>query len=155
VSGSGISWVICKSAPRSRPITTPVPHHSVFTGQMTFLPPNQQRQSTEGIFVFGIILLKLVSCCLLCFIMNGIVCMLKRHMKISRNGPKSQLHLTQLSTSGPVVGPTCPLWMQSTRRSSACWATVPRPCRTHMTQQLTIACKVKSSSHFYAALTLT
>jgi len=48
VSGSGISWAICKSAPRSRQITTPVPHHSVFTGQMPFLPPNQQRQSTEG-----------------------------------------------------------------------------------------------------------
>jgi len=24
------------------------PHHSVFTGRMPFLPPNQQRQSTEG-----------------------------------------------------------------------------------------------------------
>jgi len=30
VSSSGISWVICKSAPRSRQITTPAPHHSVF-----------------------------------------------------------------------------------------------------------------------------
>ena len=30
VSGSGISWNICKSAPRSRQITTPTPHHSVF-----------------------------------------------------------------------------------------------------------------------------
>ena len=30
VSGSGISWAICKSAPLSRQITTPVPHHSVF-----------------------------------------------------------------------------------------------------------------------------
>jgi len=29
-SGSGISWALCKSAPRSRHITTPVPHHSVF-----------------------------------------------------------------------------------------------------------------------------
>jgi len=48
VSGSGISWAICKSAPRSRQITTPTPHHSVFTGRMLFLPPNQQRQSTEG-----------------------------------------------------------------------------------------------------------
>ena len=48
VSGSGISWAICKSAPSSRPITTPTPHHSVFTGRMPFLPPNQQRQSTEG-----------------------------------------------------------------------------------------------------------
>jgi len=26
----------------------PVPHHSVFTGRMPFLPPNQQRQITEG-----------------------------------------------------------------------------------------------------------
>ena len=30
VSGSGISWAICKSAPRSRQITTPAPHHSIF-----------------------------------------------------------------------------------------------------------------------------
>ena len=30
VSGSGISWAICKSARRSRQITTPAPHHSVF-----------------------------------------------------------------------------------------------------------------------------
>ena len=30
VSGSGISWAICKSAPCSRQITTPAPHHSVF-----------------------------------------------------------------------------------------------------------------------------
>ena len=30
VSGSGISWAICKSAPRSRQITMPTTHHSVF-----------------------------------------------------------------------------------------------------------------------------
>jgi len=48
VSGSGISWA--KSAPYSRQTTTPAPHHSVFTGRMPFLPPNQQRQSTEGKF---------------------------------------------------------------------------------------------------------
>ena len=30
VSGSGISWTICKSASRSRQITMPVPHHSFF-----------------------------------------------------------------------------------------------------------------------------
>ena len=30
VSGDGISWAICKSAPCSRQITTPAPHHSVF-----------------------------------------------------------------------------------------------------------------------------
>ena len=48
MSGSGISWVRCKSAPCSRQITTPAPHHSVFTGRMPFLPPYQQCQSTEG-----------------------------------------------------------------------------------------------------------
>jgi len=46
VSGSGISWAICKSAPRSRQITTPAPPP---LRRMPFLPPNQQRQSTEGI----------------------------------------------------------------------------------------------------------
>jgi len=30
VTGSGISWAICKSAPRSRQITMPAPHYSVF-----------------------------------------------------------------------------------------------------------------------------
>ena len=30
ISGSGISWTICKSAPQSRQITTPAPHRSVF-----------------------------------------------------------------------------------------------------------------------------
>jgi len=45
---SGISWIIYKlSALHSRQITMPVPHHSVFTDQMPFLPPNQQQQSTE------------------------------------------------------------------------------------------------------------
>jgi len=47
-SGSGISWAICKSAPRPRQITMPTSHHSVFTGRMPFLPPNQQCRSTEG-----------------------------------------------------------------------------------------------------------
>ena len=47
VSGSGISWTICKSATRSSQITTPAPL-KFFTGRMPFLPPKQQRQSTEG-----------------------------------------------------------------------------------------------------------
>jgi len=47
--GSDISWTICKSfAPRSRQITTPVPRHSVFTGQMPFLPPNQLSMDTNA-----------------------------------------------------------------------------------------------------------
>jgi len=51
VSGSGISSAICKSAPSPRYITSPASHHSVFTGRMSFLPPNQQRKSTEGIII--------------------------------------------------------------------------------------------------------
>jgi len=50
VSGSGISWAMCKSVPRSRQITMPLmpaPTTQFFTGQMPFLSPNQQRQSTE------------------------------------------------------------------------------------------------------------
>ena len=44
VSGSGISWTICKSAPRSRQITTPAPHHSVFY-RPDALPAAQQTTS--------------------------------------------------------------------------------------------------------------
>ena len=47
VSGSGICWAICKSAPHPR---QPHQHPTTqfFTGRMPFLTPNQQRQSTEG-----------------------------------------------------------------------------------------------------------
>jgi len=46
VSGSGICWAICKSAPHpSQPCQHPTTQF--FTGRMPFLPPNQQRQSTE------------------------------------------------------------------------------------------------------------
>ena len=38
VSGSGIGWVICKSAPHSRQTTTSAPHYSVFLDWMPFLP---------------------------------------------------------------------------------------------------------------------
>jgi len=42
VSGSGISWAICKSAPSSRQIITPAPHHSVFlqAGRPSCSPTN-------------------------------------------------------------------------------------------------------------------
>jgi len=48
VSGSGISWATCKSAPRPRQITMPASHHSTFYRPDALLPPNQQHQSTEG-----------------------------------------------------------------------------------------------------------
>ena len=44
VSGSGISWAICKSAPRSRQITMPAPHRSVFY-RMDALPVAQPTAS--------------------------------------------------------------------------------------------------------------
>jgi len=43
-----LSLAVCKSAPHPRQIATPGPHHSVFTGWMPFLLPNQWRQSIEG-----------------------------------------------------------------------------------------------------------
>jgi len=46
MGGLGMHWhqlTICKQyAPRSRQITTPIPHHSIFTGRVLFLTPNQQ-----------------------------------------------------------------------------------------------------------------
>jgi len=48
-NSSGISWTICKQpALSTRQITTPTPQHSIFTGWMLFLMPNQQCQGTEG-----------------------------------------------------------------------------------------------------------
>ena len=44
VSGSGISWAMCKSAPRSRQITMPAPHHSVFY-RLDALPAAQPKAS--------------------------------------------------------------------------------------------------------------
>jgi len=47
VSCSGICWAICKPAPHPR---QPCQHPTTqfFASRMPFLPPNQQRQSTEG-----------------------------------------------------------------------------------------------------------
>jgi len=46
LGSSGTSWTK-QSAPRSRQITTPTPHHSIFTGQMLSLTHNQQCQSKK------------------------------------------------------------------------------------------------------------
>jgi len=42
--------ILCTSLQTDNHAT--LPHHSVFTGRMPFLPPNQQRQSTEGTVAF-------------------------------------------------------------------------------------------------------
>ena len=49
VSGSGISWAICKSAHSSRQITTPAPHHSVFlqAGCPSCCPTNSVKAFTH------------------------------------------------------------------------------------------------------------
>ena len=51
VSGSGISWAICKSASRSRQITMPAPHHSVFlqAGCPSCRPTNSVK-ALKGLF---------------------------------------------------------------------------------------------------------
>jgi len=47
---SGITLTICKQpVPRSRETTAPTPHHSIFTGQVLFLTPNQQCESIVGV----------------------------------------------------------------------------------------------------------
>ena len=50
VSGIGIRWVICKSASRSRQITTPAPHHSVFY-RLDALPAAQPTVSKHWIWL--------------------------------------------------------------------------------------------------------
>ena len=45
MSGSGISWAICKSARRSREITTPAPHYSSVNYRLDALPTAQPTAS--------------------------------------------------------------------------------------------------------------
>ena len=55
VSGSDISWAMCKSAPRSRQITTPAPHQSVFyrPDALPATQPTASKQSTEGLVIIA------------------------------------------------------------------------------------------------------
>jgi len=56
VSGSGVSWAICKSAPHSRQITTPAPHQSVFfTGRIPFLPSKHWRQASSYVMLPAVV----------------------------------------------------------------------------------------------------
>jgi len=50
VSGSGISWAICKSETRSKQIATPAPHHSVFfTAECPSCHPTNSVKALEAI----------------------------------------------------------------------------------------------------------
>jgi len=48
VSGSGISWVMCKSAPRPRQINTPAPQPSSFTVRMPFWCPTSSIKALKA-----------------------------------------------------------------------------------------------------------
>jgi len=77
LGNNGISWTICKqSAPHSRQITTPTPHHSIFTGWMLFLTP------TNSVKALSVPCLRLVhhktswtirSKCILCLLLTFLV----------------------------------------------------------------------------------
>ena len=58
VSGCGVSWAICKSAPRSRQITMPAPNHCVFYRPDALPAAKPTASSTEGncyqcVVIFG------------------------------------------------------------------------------------------------------
>jgi len=67
---------ICKqSAPHSRWITTPTPHHSIFTGRMIVPTLNQQCQRAEGKstqLYYNVLRLTTVSNCFYCSIPNPV-----------------------------------------------------------------------------------
>ena len=69
VSGSGISWAVCKSAPRCRQITTPAPHHSVFlqAGCPSCRPTNSVKA------------LKALFCCLYSWCNTHVIAQLASH----------------------------------------------------------------------------
>ena len=61
MSGSGISWAICKAAPSSRQITMPAPHHSFFyrTGALPAAQPTASRHWRPVVVIITIICLGL------------------------------------------------------------------------------------------------
>ena len=61
MSGSGISWAVCKSAPRSRQITTPAPHRSVFY-RPDVLPAAQPTASKHWSTTDPLLKVKLAVC---------------------------------------------------------------------------------------------
>ena len=62
MSGSGISWAVCKSAPRSRQKTMPAPHHSVFY-RPDALPAAHPTASKHWRHFISRLLIILPNCC--------------------------------------------------------------------------------------------
>jgi len=89
VSGIGISWDICKSAPHSRQITCQYPTAQFFTGRKPFLPPNQQ--SKHWSIPVGII----VSYCNGRGFQPSSRCGPHRNSKLGWRTPRSKAHRLQ------------------------------------------------------------
>ena len=83
---------VCTSLQTDNHTSTPPPHHSVFTGRMPFLSPNQQRQSTEGkkTFMGHYIAQKyhINSWCQ----QNNRLCIFKHNVQMRCNRPKTDVH---------------------------------------------------------------
>ena len=77
VSGSGISWAVCKSAPCSRQKTMPAPHHSDFY-RPDALPAAQSTESkhcsrivVQVTWMMGLCSFLLIYCSLLSVVAHG------------------------------------------------------------------------------------
>ena len=63
VSGSGISWAVFKSAPRSRQTTTPAPHHSVFLqARCPFCCPTNSVKELKAKKLVLLLAIKITTC---------------------------------------------------------------------------------------------
>ena len=94
MSGSGISCAICKSAPRSRQITMPAPHHSVFYRPDT-LPATQPTVSKHWRHMLAIQQSIYISCC------EPTVTNLYSGTQLSTDGTDRQTDTIPLHTSRP------------------------------------------------------
>ena len=100
VSGSGISWAICRSAPRSRQTTMPAPHHSVFYTSGSIIRPRR---------------IQAVQRCslLLPLVFNGLyVCLSVGHnMSCAKTAEPFQMPFGMLTQVGPWKCVLCGGWI--------------------------------------------
>jgi len=89
VSGSGISWAICKSTPLSRQITTSAPHHSVFY-RPDALPAAQPTDSVKALKVQRLSIKWQLCVCVL-FMSRGLLCCLNTGVTLSRETVQQHL----------------------------------------------------------------
>jgi len=87
VSGSGVSWAICKAAPRSRQINTPAPHHSCFLHVFYRKMKNVSTTMTRSAAIAGCrrtarssLFLEILSSCNICT--NSVIVLKNRLMYI-------------------------------------------------------------------------